>query len=506
MSLAAVRLTLVVLVLLAVALAVRFRERTIGKLHEFWNEPSSPLNVALLRILLFAMLFRSARGRGPLWYTGLPSSERDPPWGWRWLGDLPFDEGLVSGAQDALVLSSAAAAVGLWTRATAPVAALLAVYVLGLPNFFAKVNHGGTARVLCVLALAFSPCGDALSLDRLWKWLRGHAPPPPSSAYTIPVRVVWVLIATTYFFPGFWKLWNAGDLWITGEALRRHLYSKWADLPDFEPLFRVDQHAWLLALLGTATLAFEIGFPFALLNRATRTLAALAAAGFHVGIRYVMGITFSPFIPLIVLIEVPERWSLLRRHVPATVLATASALRLRLRAWQQAVRPQREPKPWPSRSVWPALVVGMALVVGQTVAGFAQVNSWPISVFPTFASRGIRPPERGSSLRVTLESEGEEPVDLGKRLKRLGHVRLQQALRGINTKTQKGGEAKHRSRTFVKLLRHAGVHVEPADIVVVYEAKWNVLPPGKRSGFREKVVSRYRVTRGDTLESEPGGG
>jgi hypothetical protein len=47
--------------------------------------------------------------------------------------------------------------------------------VLGLPQCFGKVNHGGHARMLCALALSLSPCGDALSLDALIR--RGSAFP-----------------------------------------------------------------------------------------------------------------------------------------------------------------------------------------------------------------------------------------------------------------------------------------------------------------------------------------
>ncbi|HVR20228.1 MAG TPA: HTTM domain-containing protein [Polyangiaceae bacterium] len=505
MWLVVVRLGALACALLLLGLVFRRRERTLRLLREFWLAPTGPVNLAALRIVLFWGLFRSATGQNPLWYARLPAGERDPPLGWGFLGSLPFDEGLVSGAHDAFVVASAAALLGAFTRLSVPVSAVLAVYVLGLPNFFAKINHAHHVRVLCALALAASPCGDALSLDRLWKRLRGFAPPSPSSAYTVPVRSAWVLLATTYFFPGFWKLWEAGDLWLTGDALRFWLYSKWAALPDFAPLYRIDRHGWLLALLGIATLFFELGFPFALLNRVTRTFAALSAVGFHLGVGYFMGIHFHAFFPLIVLLEIPEGMRTLRRYAPTAGTRVVEALRARTKAWLAAlVRPGNAPatsRTWPLRSALPAAVVGGALVFGQVVTGFGAMSTWPVSVYPTFSGRGGALPRVGSSLRVQLETPGEAPVDLGKKLKRLGPARLKKLLHGLE-RNDRAARTRQRGRALVALFRHASVELEAGDRVSVYETTWKVLPPGKRKNQRERLVQRFVVGEDGTLSRE----
>ena len=502
MSLAVVRIAAALLALLLVGAAFRWREQVWGVWQKFWAEPTSPVNAALLRIFLFYTLMRSAIGQNPVWYARLPSGERDLPLGWGWLGSLPFDEVLASGAEDALIVSAAAATLGLFTRVSAPCAALLAVYVLGLPNFFAKVNHAHHIRVLSALVLAFSPCGDALSLDRLFRRFRGHAAPPPSVAYTLPVRFVWLLIATTYFFPGFWKLWDGGNDWITGTKLKFELYKRWAATPDFEPLYRIDRHPWLLSLLGTMTLVFEIGFVFALFKRATRTLAALAAVGFHLGIGAIMGIHFHAFFPLIVLIEIPERWETVRRHVPAALLRFAWACRDSLVEWREAalrrIRPRGEPRPWPLRAASPVLVVGAVLLGAQVWTGFAKISSWPVSVHPLFNDRPGALPKTGKLLRVYLEADGEKPVDLGRKLRRLGPARLRNLLEDVDRKLVRG-RARHGGRSLVALFHRAGVHLEPGDRVLIFEATWRVLPPGKRSNYRETLSRRYLVTQDRAL-------
>jgi hypothetical protein len=504
-SLELVRAAAVIAALVVLYVAVQRRERTLEVLRKFWLEPTSPVNVAVLRIIVFYLLHRSAIGQNPVWYTRLPESQRSLPWGWGWLGSLPFDERLASGAEIALIVSAALASVGLFTRVSAPLAALLAVYVLGLPNFFWKINHGHHLRVLFALALACAPCGDALSLDRLWKRWRGHAAPEPSAAYTIPMRVAWLLVGTSYLFPGLWKLWVSGDLWISGAQLKAHLYDSWAVRPDFEPLYRIDQHDWLLALLGVATLVFEIGFIVCVLNRTTRTLAALSAVAFHVGVASFMGIRFSPYPPLVLLLEIPERYDSIRSHVPRRLLAAAARTREQLAARAHALfeRFRRPPSstPWPPRSATPAALVGMALLFGQTYTGLASISSWPFSVYPQFSSREERPRTVASTLRFYLESKDGNRVDLLSRLRRrIGVSRVKRLVRSLEKAAQPGGTKN--TRSVVEVFRLAGVRLEPKDRIAIYEATWNVIPPGEQSAYRETLSKRFVVTSDGALRLE----
>jgi hypothetical protein len=484
--------------------AVRRRERTLAMLRRFWLEPSSPVNVAVLRIIVFYLLHRSAIGQNPVWYTRLPESQRNPPWGWAWLGNLPFDEQLLSGAEHALIVSAAAASLGLFTRVSAPVSALLAVYVLGVPNFFWKINHGHHIRVLCALAIACAPCGDALSLDRLWKRFRGHAPPEASAAYTVPVRVAWLLVGTAYFFPGLWKLWESGDLWITGRQIKSILYRTWAGRPDYEPAFRIDEHDWLLASLGIATIAFEIGFMFCLFNRTARTMAALSAVGFHYAVSSFMSISFSPYFPLIVLIEIPERWNAVQRHVPRRLLDAAARTSERLEQGAQGVFARLSRRvsstPWPRRRVWPGLLGGAILLLGQTYTGLVPISSWPMSTFPLFSARAQKLTKVGSKLRFYLEPEHGERVGVEDRVGRMGGTRIKRLFKKLETATRSDDDDEIRS--VVEVLEAAGLRLEPKDRIAIYEATWDVLPPGERTNYRETLVRRLVVTDDGSLKLE----
>jgi hypothetical protein len=497
MGLEAVRTASVLVALVAALAAIHRRDDAVAFLQRFWLEPSSPVNVALLRMVIFGLITRAAFGRRSLWYAGLPAEERDPPPGWEWVGASFFDADVVAGARIGLIVAGTAATLGVFTRMSAPVAALLAVYVFGIPSFFAKIDHGGHLRMQCALAIAFAPCGHALSVDRLIGRWRGTLSPPASAAYTIPVRAVWVLVGLSYFFPGFWKLWESGDLWLSGRQPLFELRSKWARLPDFEPLFRIDQHAWLLVLFGTATLIFELGYVFALGQRTARTVAALSSTLFHLGVAALLDIRFPAFFPLIVLLEIPERSSPIGKRLAAYWRSAVDAWNARAQAWRKP-RGERSSEPaktlaFRAPALLPVALAAATLVGAQCAAGFARLNSWPISVFPTFSRGAKQPPRVGSMLLVRLESESEEPIDLAEKLRHLGTVRLERLLRGL--------DERHDGRGLVAVIRRARLEIDPADRIVLYEATWRVLPPGKRRGYAERAIATYRVTDDGTLET-----
>lgn len=476
MGLVAVRVGTLAVTLALLALAVRERRRLVPWLRDYFLAPTSPATLGLLRVVLLALLWNATRDVAPEWHAALPAELRDPPFGWDLLGDAPFHPELAKRAQELLLVTSAAATLGLFTRVSVPLSALLGVYVFGLSQCFGKVNHGSHARMLAVLALSFAPCGDALSLDALLRRLRGRPAAPPSAAYTLPVRVIWLLVGSTYLFPGLWKLLQSGDLWLTGEQLRYELYRRWGAAPDFRPLFRPDEHPWSLPLLGAGTIVLEIGFIFAMLERRARIIAALGAVGFHLGVAAVMGIRFPPYAPLLVLLEVPERWRAFGAKLSERMLARLPA-------------PSR---PFPRRRFGASLVVCGVLLLGQTVAGLTKTSSWPISVYPTFAARKGSIDTRPTSVRIVLQTQDGRAVDLGRALKATGVASGTRMVERLAARVSPR-DAESRGCEVVALLRHLGEPVEPGDHVVVLNADWELFPIGEREDFEERTSRRFLV-------------
>jgi hypothetical protein len=155
----------------------------------------------------------------------------------------------------------------------------------------------------------------------------------------------------------------------------------------------------LPAFFGAATLVLEVGFFVALFHRGARLVAALAAAGFHIGVGLSMEIWFDFWWPLVVLLDFPE----VTRVGP--LAARFSPL---------------DSRPWPlgfgarPGAVAPfgagagAFVVGTTLLFSMFVAGLAPVDSWPVAVYPRFQNRTEQIPEEGYLFEYWRKKEGGE--------------------------------------------------------------------------------------------------
>jgi hypothetical protein len=130
----------------------------------------------------------------------------------------------------------------------------------------------------------------------------------------------------------------------------------------------------------------EVGFFVALFHRQARILAALSAAGFHVGVGLTMDIWFDFWWPMVVLIDFPG--------VTRVGPWAARLARLDERPWPLgfAARPSAVA---PAGSGAGAFVVGSTLVLSMFVAGLAPVDSWPVAVYPRFQNRTPDIPEEG---------------------------------------------------------------------------------------------------------------
>jgi hypothetical protein len=468
MSLVAVRVVAGLVLLVAIGLAVHKRRALRSHLREFFLAPSAPENVALLRIVLFAFLAWVGLRSNAVWWASQPAALRVMPPGWGWLdGVLPIDGTWAGIARQLVIGFGVCAALGLATRITTAAAALAAVYLLGAPSFFGKILHADHALVLMTLVLAAAPCGDALSLDRLWQRWRGRPAPAAASAYTLPVRLCWLLLATIYLFPGIWKLWEAGDLWFNGERLLWELQDEWGQRKGFVPPARIDQYPWLLALLGAATVIFEIGIFFAIFQKHTRIAFALGAVAFHVGVRLFLGIKFYEYLPLILLIDFPWRTP----SVPAG-----------------AAIPR-------GRSPWPSAVVGGTLLFGQFFVGFAQIDSWPLAMHPKFSERGgAKQITRNNKITFQRSTGGRERDLVYVLSKRGGGHGFTRVVLRFDRSVRRGEPSDDAGRSIVTLLRDNELAPATGDTITIYSASWNTYPLGKRTGYEKHLLSRYVVT------------
>jgi hypothetical protein len=325
---------------------------------DWFAAETHPVNLAVVRITVFWILFETLRGGSFRRYARLPVDLRFPPPGWdAILRVLPLDETSVTAAQVAAAIFAFLALVGLWTRPAAALATLLGAWVLVTPYLFGKVNHTLHHLIWFGLLLAASPSGDALSVDAWLARRRGQPPPGPARAYALPIRLMWLVLGIAYFFAGFHKLFGAPG-WILGDHLQLILYDAWSQ-HHLLPLLRIDRHPWLLRALALASILFELSFIFLVLSRRTRPLAAIGGLLFHASTAYFMRLYFGA---LMLCYVVFVDWHALARRLG---LASGGA-------------PAARADPGAAAT---AVVGGMLLALNFGF-GLASVDSWPFSVYP----------------------------------------------------------------------------------------------------------------------------
>lgn len=324
-----------------------------------------PVDLAVLRIGVFAMLLATRDLRTAPSFAALSPSLRVPPEGLQAFAKLvPINLQLAQCILALVVIASACALVGLYTRLAAAVAALGLLYLLGIPQLYGTVRHYHHLVWLAAL-LAASPCGDALSIDALRAARRGVRVPSPSIAYGLPLRATWLLTGCIFFFAGYWKWRTSGLAWATSDNLVQQMRWKWLQSSRV-PSLRLDLHPRLASGFALLTMGFELSFPLALFHKHTRALALFGALCFHAATAYFMFIYFGSLLCLYAAFVPWHRW-----------LAAP---------WQRLVaRGDASARGAIARAVTPSLLVASLLLVGAVQAGARNaVQAWPFACYPTF--------------------------------------------------------------------------------------------------------------------------
>jgi len=400
-----------------------------GVLRRFFLTSGYALDLAVFRVAVFGVLlaYLLAERSEIVAFAEFPQELRIPPAGWQGIvEEIPFSAGSVSACWWLLVAVSVAGLLGVYARTAAWVAVPLAVYVLGVPQFFGKVDHNSQHLIWFLAILGASRCSDALSLSSLWRArTEGGAQPQPSVLYSLPLRAVWLLIGLAYLSAGIPKLGGGGI------ELQNYLYQRWAEL-DWEPLVRIDQYPALLWVASAATVAFECLFIVLIFFDRLRPYVAVAGLAFHNMTLLFMRIPF---------------WTL-----QAAYVAFVPWTRILARVRRRPLAPEK-----PSPSTWsdllaPVAVVAAGLVIAQ--AGFAAAHvtrGWPFAAYPAFTGK---PGSTKKTLVVmAVDQNGREsPVDLSPLRQRLSPERL-------NTLTYnvQGGDDDERRALLTVVRRYAAI-------------------------------------------------
>jgi len=234
--------------------------QTTTVLKNFFSAKTHPINLSIFRIVVFGYLF--------LWnldfvsfFSELPRELMFPPKGLSWISlHIPLNNKITDTLIPIFKLFCFLSMIGLYTKSSSTIAILLGIYLLGIPQLFGKVNHYHHLIWFAIL-LSTSRCEDGFSVDQLIKKKkRCHPPFRESIIYALPIRFSWVLMGYLYFSSGFWKWWLTGVDFSFSNNLINHIYIKWMDNPEWNPIFKIDRFPWLYQWGGFTVMIFELIF------------------------------------------------------------------------------------------------------------------------------------------------------------------------------------------------------------------------------------------------------
>ena len=167
------------------------------------------------------------------------------------------------------------------------------------------MTHDDALVVLIGGVLAFSRCGDSLSVDQLvrrWsdRWL-GNQPDSRarSGEYCWPVRLSQTLLVLTYFLAGVAKLRHGGLEWVFSDNMRNILLLQHytSAPPKLQFGLWASNFPWVYRSVAGVAVLIELAAPLALFDRRLKWILIPALLALTVGFWLLLGPLFWGFFP-----------------------------------------------------------------------------------------------------------------------------------------------------------------------------------------------------------------
>ena len=294
----------------------------------FWFAPAPITNLAISRILFFLGLTLFYLPHDFSGWGDVSPALYQPIWLFDFLRLPILSLPALNVVQAVWKLSLACACIGLYTRTSITVAAILGTYLLGLGHNFGQTYHFDAILVIAFWILAFSRAGDGWSVDAARRAARdpGSRPVEASGEYRWPVQLVLVALSLVFCAAGTAKLRASGVQWFTTDHLAILLDRVQYHISDAEPWFpwgsTVARIPYAANLMAFSTIFFETTYPLALFSRRLRPVMVMGGIGLILGIRALMGPTFENFL-LINLFWVP--WDRVEAWIRARISVLSAA-------------------------------------------------------------------------------------------------------------------------------------------------------------------------------------
>ena len=210
---------------------------------------------------------------------------------WSFYDQLQTPSGMLI-LKSVMVVSLLLSTAGFLTIVSTKTSLLLVLFYQGLLRSFGHFNHDEMLAVYCLVVLAFTPCGDAFSID---SWRARTRKERPFFAYAYPILLMQLLVAWTYFSSAFIKLRVAGWKYLTADNLPAlAIFHSLDNLHDtsFRLAFRLPELKSYLPFAVGFILLWELLFPLALFWRRLRWWILGVGIVFHISTLFVMNIFF----------------------------------------------------------------------------------------------------------------------------------------------------------------------------------------------------------------------
>ena len=258
--------------------------------------PSSAFALGVVRSIvngtfLISILFTSFSALGSLPPTILRPTGAMKLLPWTFYDQLLTPSSMVL-LKTAMILSLLFSAAGFLTIISTKTSLLLVLFYQGLLRSFGHFNHDEMLAVYCLVVLAFTPCGDAFSIDSL---LARKKKERPNFAYAYPIFLMQLLIAWTYFSSVLIKLRVAGWKYLSPDNLPAlAIFHSLDNLHDtsFRLAFRLPELKAYLPFAVGFILLWELLFPLAIFWRRLRWWILGIGIVFHLSTLFVMNIFF----------------------------------------------------------------------------------------------------------------------------------------------------------------------------------------------------------------------
>jgi predicted DCC family thiol-disulfide oxidoreductase YuxK len=196
------------------------------------------------------------------------------------------------------------AMIGWQTRFAVPVGAFCYFLLGGIIRQYEHFGHSAIVPLYLLAVLAFTPCGDGLSADRLWKVAQGKvvtAADQPSPVYGWSRYACWVVIALVYLSAGLSKLADGGIFWWNATNMRKIVFQDALNPAWWNwnlGLYLLPAPDIVFIMLGITGLFGELGYVTVLFSRVARRIFPIAMMMVHTGIFFLQSVAFFDLILL----------------------------------------------------------------------------------------------------------------------------------------------------------------------------------------------------------------